>query len=513
MSVREGHDDHFRAELEQALSEAFAVKPDPFRQVAIRAQVIAEMREIHSAKTVQGALGRVYAVQPSAHKYEHYRRLAMAAVHEPVLEKESFFARARALFRGSNHNFERRLNDCIDDIVGGRATTNECLQRYPEDADRLAPLLGMAFQLRSEYASLPFEQRLSGVRWRVQRASQKRDTTPLAGHVSGGGFLRNLQWAAPLTTGVAASFLLAFLVFQTYLSDGGDSGSPQAGNPQVPVQGNPRSFAALQEAIGDNEYLTRFDAAIERVETAVLNEQPPAPEDIEALTQQTSELQEQIEAGGLEGEERRAAANLAVVAANTLEAAEPLVGVEEQELLVTSQELIQQLNNAIASTALPGSNEGNEEQTAEPTAEPTEEPADDGEGDEEPAGDGEDEDEEVTLAELVDGHRALSEQLAAGVVIDRALFRAYRQSLDDLQEAIESEEGAADEEFLTTTLELLGLDEVSLNGLLETYPTFEEQLSEALTRRTEVYDAAEQALSDLQNGAEDEEATADEEAD
>jgi hypothetical protein len=82
MSVREGHDDHFRAELEQALSEAFAVKPDTFRQVAIRAQVIAEMREIHSAKTVQGALGRVYAVQPSAHKYEHYRRLAMAAVHD-----------------------------------------------------------------------------------------------------------------------------------------------------------------------------------------------------------------------------------------------------------------------------------------------------------------------------------------------------------------------------------------------------------------------------------------------
>lgn len=512
MSIRDGHEDPFTAELEQALSEAFAVKPDPFRQVAIRAQVIAEMREIHSATTVQNALGRVYAVQPSASKYEHYRRLSIAAAQEPAVEREPFFARALALFRGSNHDFERTLNDCIDDIVAGRATTNDCLQRYPDEADRLAPLLGMAFQLRSEYASLPFEQRLSGVRWRVQRASQTRETTPLVGQSSGGGFLRNLQWAAPLTTGVAASFLLAFLVFQAYVSDGGSSGSPQAGNPQVPVQGNPLSFSALQEAIGENEYLTRFQSSIDRVREAVDNEQPPAAEDIEALTQHASELQEQIDTGGLEREERRAAANLAGVAASTLEAAESLVEEDgEQELLVTSVELVEQLNSAIASTALPGS-EGEEEEGAEPepTAEP-EEPADDSEGEGDGEGEGEaSDDEEVTLAELVENHRELTERLGTNVV-GRSLLRDYRQSLDALEEAIASEEGAADEEFLTETLELLQLDEVALVSLVENLPILQEELTNALNRRAEVYSAGELALSELQNGAgEDEEPPAEE---
>ena len=497
---QDDHGDAFVTELESALSDAFAVDPDPFRQVAVRAQVIAELREINSATTVQGALSRVYDVQPSASRYNHYRQLAIAAASEPVPEKESLLTRAMALFRGGDHVFERRLNDCIDAIVSGRATTNECLQRYPQDADRLAPLLGMAFELRSEYASLPFEQRLSGVRWRIQRASQVRETTPLAAQPAGGGFFRNLQWAAPLTTGVAASFLLGFLVFQAYLGDDGATTSPQAGNPQFAEGEGPLSFGALNEVTSENQYLSRFQSSIERVQTAVINEQPPAAEDIEALTQRTSELQEQIEAGGLEGEERRAAVTLADTAASALEAAESLVEGDQADLLVTSQELIDQLNSAIASTALPGgdSDEG-EAADPEPTAEPTEEPADD---DEQPADDGDgegSEDEEVDLVELVDTHRALSEQLAAGVVLDRALFRAYRQSLNDLQEAIESEEGAADEEFLTTTLELLGLDEVSLNALLESDSAVAEQLTEAQTRRTEVFDLAEGTLSELQN--------------
>ena len=85
------------------------------------------------------------------------------------------------------------------------------------------------------------------------------------------------------------------------------------------------------------------------------------------------------------------------------------------------------------------------------------------------------------------------------------------EQLDALEEAIASEEGAADEEFLTETLEQLQLDEVALISLIENLPILQEELTNALNRRAEVYSAGELALSELQNGAgEDEEPPAEE---
>ena len=44
----------------------------------------------------------------------------------------------------STPSFEQLLDACIDDIAAGRRTVAECLERWPQHAGRLRPLLEAA---------------------------------------------------------------------------------------------------------------------------------------------------------------------------------------------------------------------------------------------------------------------------------------------------------------------------------------------------------------------------------
>lgn len=50
--------------------------------------------------------------------------------------------------------FERRLEECLEALRSGEKTPEQCLAAYPEDAERLRPLLEAAYRLHSEFAGL-----------------------------------------------------------------------------------------------------------------------------------------------------------------------------------------------------------------------------------------------------------------------------------------------------------------------------------------------------------------------
>ncbi|MEX2237142.1 MAG: hypothetical protein WEB00_06385 [Dehalococcoidia bacterium] len=513
MAIKDhGYEKAMEAELEQALTQAFDVQPDPFRRVAIRAQLVAEIRELKATRTVQGALGTAYAVQPSEQKYAHYRQLAInsaRAAQADSVARPSVLRRALAFFSTSDSTFERRLNDCIDSLVAGRASFNECLQRYPEDADKLAPLLGMAFELRSEYASLPMDKRLSGIRWRVQRAAREPQTAPLAvPQRSSGGFYKSLQWAAPLTTGVAAAFVLAFVAFQFVANDGGSGGSQQASSGPRFEQVN---FSAVARIADNNETLGRYRSALERVSIAVDRNEAPSRADLEALLEQNDDLHAELP--NLEGEELQAASYYAEVAAATLSDAEALVAEEDLDALVSSQEAVEASREAISETTIPTrTGDGNEEPQTDPTEEAT--PGDEPDSS---TATPEIEEEQPDLGETLDDHRALSELLHADPpVIDATLIEDYVASLDALEAAIASEEGAADAVFLQEVIDLLGEDAVALRDLQEALVVAGEPLPlgfiEATVRLGEVITSANEALDLLEGDEASEEATAEETA-
>lgn len=459
MTMREQTDgQELPAELETALGQAFAVRPDPFRQVAIRAQVIAEAREMRN-RTVEADLGQAYAVQPSMQKYALYRRMAIEAGTQPLAAPErsaGFFARAFSFLASGETSFERRLNDCIEAVVAGRATTNDCLQQYPQDADRLAPLLGLAQGLRTEYASLPLDQRVSGVRWRVLRAAREPQTRPLAAETtSGGGFFKHLQWAAPLTTGVAASFILTFLAFQALTGGSGSPTGPTGGQVVVAPTGEPLDYGALVEVAEDNPTLNRVRLSVERVRTAVDNNEAPSREELEELTQSTQALNENI--NDLGNAELGAARQIAEIAVTTLAEAETLVADEDAEALVSSVEAVNNSRTAAEGAVEPASTPDEPEPTATADPEPTEDPEPTPTATPEPP----------DLEALLATHAEISEALpdAAGEGLDAALLEDYNESAAALILALESPEGSADAEFIITAVSLAGSNVLRLTAV------------------------------------------------
>jgi hypothetical protein len=496
------------AELEEALASSFAVQPDPFRQEVIRAQIVAEARELYAPKTMEGALERTFSVQPNPAKYAQYRRMAMAAARQPLYEpaRKSWPSRIFG-FLAPRDDFELRLNDSIEAIVSGRATTSDCLERYPEDAERLAPLLGLASQLQAEYASLPVDQRLSGVRWRLQRATRETNTTPLL-QPAGASFFRHLQWAAPLTAGVAASLVLALVVFQGLNSPSSGSNGELANGIAL---GDNIDYSRLPEIAGDNEVLRQAVDSIQQVRIAIENNQPPPNESLENLAAGSRALNAGLD--DLESDDLSAAVYITEAAADTLEQAAPLV---TEENLGTFEETQEQVSATVAASraAVDGNasveappDDGSEAQQDDDTAAgDTRNAGGDTAGDEaddesgEPsvviAGDEAEEDAEEEESTLPDDLQTLLDSHADVVArfedeeLSEELLGDYIVSVDDLLGALEDPQNAANAGFTVELLTAANDDLRMFERLSEDAPRrLSAELEGAMAKAQELRDA------------------------
>ncbi len=103
-------------------------------------------------------------------------------------------------------NIERALDECLREIEQNRATVEECLARYPDRREELAPLLAAAERLRAAP-----EVRLSEMAKRAMRMRVIHLPVPVAQQRTSwiGAFLPRRAWRPAV---VLATLLLAFLV-------------------------------------------------------------------------------------------------------------------------------------------------------------------------------------------------------------------------------------------------------------------------------------------------------------
>jgi hypothetical protein len=73
-----------------------------------------------------------------------------------------------------SRNFEERLNECLEALSSGQRTLEECLAMYPDDAQRLEPMLRTAMLLSSVLAAQPRREFATSARERFLKVTGSR---------------------------------------------------------------------------------------------------------------------------------------------------------------------------------------------------------------------------------------------------------------------------------------------------------------------------------------------------
>ena len=69
---------------------------------------------------------------------------------------------------GNNKQFDNILNDCLERLITGQETVEQCLQRYPEYVKELAPLLRTATIMNKAVDVKPSEEFRARARYQMQ---------------------------------------------------------------------------------------------------------------------------------------------------------------------------------------------------------------------------------------------------------------------------------------------------------------------------------------------------------
>jgi hypothetical protein len=71
-------------------------------------------------------------------------------------------------------DFEQILDDCIEKMLSGEATLEECLRQYPAEAAALEPLLQKAAELQRSVSGYPSPEFKARTRAELKRRIQSR---------------------------------------------------------------------------------------------------------------------------------------------------------------------------------------------------------------------------------------------------------------------------------------------------------------------------------------------------
>jgi hypothetical protein len=162
-----------------------------------------------------------------------------------------------------NAEFSEILEECLETVLQGRLTVNECLSLYPRFARELEPLLTTALEVDDAFQSeTPPWHVQEGVRLRVLAAYKSRERSRRL--VSGVDLGHSGHWSArhwgALASGIAAVFGAVALVSLVILSAGQDEGGPDGSATPFVIELQGRAERArrayVEDGLIDAESLT-----------------------------------------------------------------------------------------------------------------------------------------------------------------------------------------------------------------------------------------------------------------
>ena len=156
----------------------------------------------------------------------------------------------------SNSKFDNALNDCLERLAAGESVA-ECLARYPEHADELAPLLqmGQATMRVSRSGEPSAEGRARGMARMQAALAENRQRR------SGQWQIPRFRWR-PITTPIAAAFAVVFLAIVAAGGTTVASADSIPGEPLYPVKSIRES---VEERIArSDEHKARVHAKLAR---------------------------------------------------------------------------------------------------------------------------------------------------------------------------------------------------------------------------------------------------------
>lgn len=263
--------------------------------------------------------------------------------------------------------FEERLDRCLEAVLSGRWTVEDCLLRYPQDATRLRPLLLAALRLREALASEPRPEFREAARERFLVATGQRlrealavEPRPSFVEAARQRFLlaarrmlaarEGRRWSLPRpvlptpgaawlrvpapVAAAAAVALVSFFAFSTYAV--ATSGDALPGEWQYPIK-RATERARLALAFSDDSRRdVRLDIAWERlweVEALASRGHPIGEAELGRMTGETASLVEDIDTTSWKVEDVRRVSELAERQETVLAQVEPLVKPEARQVL------------------------------------------------------------------------------------------------------------------------------------------------------------------------------------
>jgi hypothetical protein len=153
-----------------------------------------------------------------------------------------------------NAEFSEILEECLETVLQGRRTVNECLSLYPRFARELEPLLTTALEVDGAFQSeTPPWHVQEGVRLRVLTAHQYRKRSRrLVGEVDLGhsGHWSSRHWGA-LASGVAAVLVAVALVSLVVPNASRDDGGPDGSTAPSVIELQERAEKVRQAYVED----------------------------------------------------------------------------------------------------------------------------------------------------------------------------------------------------------------------------------------------------------------------
>ena len=257
--------------------------------------------------------------------------------------------------------FEDHLNECLTALLNGERTVEECLALYPEEAPRLEPLLRTGLSLKGALRVEPRAAFAEAARERLLEASGQSladalnaGPRPSFARAARQRFLAAAQkmfearqrWRFPLPApslralSVAVSaVVIIFFSFGTFLV--ATSGDALPGDWRYPVKRASENVRMTLTFDGDARRDLRLDLAAERL--SEIEQLAKKGHSIDAgllndLKGQTASALGSLDASQIEPEKAKEIVELAQKQKEVLASVQPLVALEDQELLKAAEE-------------------------------------------------------------------------------------------------------------------------------------------------------------------------------
>ena len=292
--------------------------------------------------------------------------------------------------------FEERLNECLEALAGGYRSLEECLSLYPDDADRLEPLLrtalfvsdAMAVEPRPEFAARARRHLLRVTEPRLRESlavepspsfvmATRRRFMAAAQQVFAGKTRRRWLPAFSLRLATSATAAVVVMGFGSFVVKTSADALP--GDWQYPVKRTTEDIR-LTLTFGDGarrEY--QIDLANERlteIEGLAKNGRPIGEGPLDALASQTGSLTDGLDRSSWNADDARAMTDLALRQQAVLANVAPLVPESARDDLAQAQTISSQTYMKAAAALVSANEDGTENPegtagTATPEGAPT----------------------------------------------------------------------------------------------------------------------------------------------